>query len=63
MGLVPDEEIDIDMIARLLERAKNEVHTAPNRVRYVMNGFIIAVGCYMKELTDHNVSSPEAKFL
>lgn len=52
VGLVPDDKIDIDLIAKLLERAKEEVHTSQNRVRYVMNGFIIAVGCYIKDLTD-----------
>lgn len=39
-----DEELPINTIELLLERAKKEIHTAPNRVRYVMNNFIIAVG-------------------
>ena len=28
----------------LLDRVQEEIHTAPNRVRYTMNGFVIAVG-------------------
>jgi hypothetical protein len=26
------------------------VHTAPNRVRYQMNNFVISVGCYVQAL-------------
>ena len=47
-----DEDIDMELYLKLLERAEKEVHTAPNRVRYTMNGFIIAVGSYIKDLTD-----------
>ena len=28
-----------------------EIHEAQNRVRYVMNGFVIAVGTYIADLT------------
>ncbi|MEM7038489.1 MAG: DNA alkylation repair protein [Bacteroidota bacterium] len=51
-SITPDEELDFDTYSALLERAEKEVHTAPNRVRYVMNGFIIAVGAYMADLTE-----------
>lgn len=33
-----------------MNRVVKEIHTAPNRVRYPMNGFIIAVGSYVKPL-------------
>lgn len=40
----PDEELDLPAIKRLLKRVVKEIHKAPNRTRYTMNGFIIAVG-------------------
>lgn len=50
-GLKPDEELDISAFSSLLDRTEKEVHTAQNRVRYTMNGFVIAVGSYITELT------------
>lgn len=49
----PDEELDFDVYKQLLQRAEKEVHTAQNRVRYVMNGFVIAIGSYIESLTDN----------
>ncbi len=46
----PDENLDLDQIESLLDRAVEQVHTAPNRVRYAMNQFVIAVGAYVKPL-------------
>ena len=45
-----DDELDLDEISGLLDRVVAEIDDAPNRVRYVMNGFVIAVGCYVKAL-------------
>jgi 3-methyladenine DNA glycosylase AlkD len=47
-----DAELDISELKKLLERVQKQIHTAPNRVRYVMNGFVISVGCYVKALSD-----------
>ena len=47
-----DENLDIKVYSQLLDKAGKEVHDAQNRVRYTMNGFVIAVGSYIKELTD-----------
>lgn len=47
-----DADIDVDLYSKLLKRAGKEVHDAPNRVRYTMNGFIISVGTYVEALTD-----------
>ena len=47
-----DEVLDIDTYSNLLDRAGEEIHNAQNRVRYTMNGFVIAVGTYIKDLTD-----------
>jgi 3-methyladenine DNA glycosylase AlkD len=46
-----DTELDLDKYKKLLERVGKTIHDQPNRVRYVMNGFVIAVGSYIKSLT------------
>ena len=46
----PDEELDIKKLKALLGRVEKEIHTAPNRVRYTMNAFVIGLGCFVKEL-------------
>jgi len=50
-SLRPDEELDIDKYAELLNQVENNIHTAPNRVRFTMNGFVIAIGSYIPSLT------------
>lgn len=49
-SLQADENLDIKTYKSLLEEIENGIHRAPNRVRYTMNGFVIAVGSYIKEL-------------
>ncbi|MGA3047867.1 MAG: DNA alkylation repair protein [Terracidiphilus sp.] len=52
-GLVavkPDAELDLKKIESLLNTVVKGIRTAPNRVRYTMNGFIIAVGTYVQPL-------------
>ena len=51
-SLTPNNEIDIAVYSELLERVEKNIHRAKNRVRYVMNGFVIAIGSYIDELTD-----------
>jgi 3-methyladenine DNA glycosylase AlkD len=46
----PDENLDLDHIEALIKRVVDEVHQAPNRVRYSMNNFVIGVGGYVKPL-------------
>jgi 3-methyladenine DNA glycosylase AlkD len=45
-----DDELDLAEIKALLKRVEQEIDAAPNRVRYTMNGFVIAVGSYVKPL-------------
>ena len=47
-----DADLDTAELTTLLERVKKTIHERPNRVRHVMNGFVIAVGSYVKALTD-----------
>jgi len=51
VSLRPDEELDLDKLSALLDLVARDIHESQNRVRYTMNGFVIAVGSYVKELT------------
>ena len=46
-----DEDLDLKAYTKLLDRVSSEIHNADNRVRYTMNGFVIAIGTYVKALT------------
>jgi 3-methyladenine DNA glycosylase AlkD len=46
----PDEELNLSEIENLLATVVKGIGSAPNRVRYVMNNFIIAAGTYVKPL-------------
>ena len=50
VAIRPDEELDLKEIKGLLQQVEREIENAPNRVRYVMNGFVIAVGGSVKPL-------------
>ncbi len=47
----PDEELDLPGLEKLLERVEKTIHQQPGRIPYVMNGFVIAVGCHVVPLT------------
>jgi hypothetical protein len=49
--ITQDERLDLKEIDRLLGRVQREIHAAANRVRYAMNGFVIAVGGAVVPLT------------
>jgi len=49
---VEDEALDLALIEGLLSRVVKEIHSAQNRVRYTMNGFVIALGSYVLPLAD-----------
>ena len=57
IAMKPDNELDIALIKKLLQRIVKEIHSAPNRVRYTMNGFVIGVGGYIKELTKEAIEA------
>jgi 3-methyladenine DNA glycosylase AlkD len=52
VSLRPDEEMDQEKLVQLLDRVAKNIHQSQNRVRYTMNGFVIAVGSYVSALTD-----------
>lgn len=45
-----DDTLDLGEIEKLLGTVVKEIKGARNRVRYTMNGFVIAVGSYVKPL-------------
>ena len=52
-GLVttlPDDELDLAEIKALLKRIERDIENTPNRAKYCMNGFVIAVGAYVAPL-------------
>lgn len=51
-GVKVDAVLDIPTYSKLLDRVAKDISKAPNRVRYTMNGFVIAIGSYITELTD-----------
>ena len=46
-----DDELDHKEIKSHLKMIEGSINAAKNRVRYTMNGFVIAVGSYMPSLT------------
>lgn len=59
-GLVsvkPDNELDIASLKALLAKVAQTIHSAGNRVRYAMNGFVIAVGAYVTPLSKEAITT------
>jgi len=50
LSVKPDSELDLEEIERLLARVLKEIGSAPNRVKYTMNSFVISVGGYVEPL-------------
>jgi 3-methyladenine DNA glycosylase AlkD len=48
----PDDSLDLKQIDNLLTVIEKKIHTAPNRIRFVMNGFVITTGTYVAPLLD-----------
>jgi 3-methyladenine DNA glycosylase AlkD len=52
VGIKPDAELDLAELKKLLARVEKTIHQSPDRVRYTMNSFVIALGSYVPSLTD-----------
>lgn len=62
-GLVatkPDAELDLKEIENLLSTVVKGIGRAENRARYTMNGFVIAVGTYVKPLFEQALAAAQA---
>ena len=60
VAIKPDNELNINELSFLLDRVQRDIHSTQNRVRYTMNGFVIAVGSYVAALTDKAFSVADA---
>lgn len=47
-----NEDLDIPYFDSMLDRVANSIHDCPNRSRYTMNNYVIAIGSYIPELTE-----------
>ena len=59
VAIKEDADLDLAEIKSLLARVAKSIHQQPNRVKYVMNSFVIAVACYVKPL--HKLAVDTAK--
>ena len=59
VSIKDDSELHLPELKRLLERVRENIHQAPDDVRYQMNFFVIAVGSYVKSLTDMAIQTGE----
>jgi 3-methyladenine DNA glycosylase AlkD len=57
VSLKEDAELDIPKIKSLLDRVAKNIHSSENRVVSTMNAFVIAVGSYVKALTEHAIAT------
>ncbi|GGA84220.1 DNA alkylation repair protein [Puia dinghuensis] len=57
VSLKADKDLDLPALKNLVSRVAKTIHTAPNRVRYVMNNFIISVGAYVTPLTKEAIAT------
>jgi 3-methyladenine DNA glycosylase AlkD len=49
---MPDDALDLGEIGKLLKTVVKEIGRAPNHARHTMNGFVIAVGTYVRPLLE-----------
>jgi len=59
VSITPDDKLDLSILTSLLKRVQQNIHQSPNRVRYTMNGFVIAVGSFVSPLTKEALNIAE----
>jgi 3-methyladenine DNA glycosylase AlkD len=52
VSIKDDDDLDLAELKRLLNHVQKNIHQSPDMVRYHMNHFVIAVGCYVKPLME-----------
>ena len=57
VSMKDDKELDIPLLKKLLSRIVQSIQPAKGRIRHTMNGFVIALGAYVKELTTDALSA------
>jgi 3-methyladenine DNA glycosylase AlkD len=53
VALKPDNELNKPVLKSLLHRIEKNMHSGKNRERHTMNGFIMAAGTYVPDLTEY----------
>jgi 3-methyladenine DNA glycosylase AlkD len=59
VSMKDDTELNLPELKKLLQRIERTIRQAPNKVRYAMNSFVIAVGAYVQPLTSLALSTGE----
>lgn len=52
LGIIDNNQLDLEFHSNLIERIEKNIHSESNRVKYCMNGYLIALGCAVPELTE-----------
>jgi hypothetical protein len=60
VSVTQDSQLDITSLRALLDRAARTFHSSESRVRSSMNGFIIALGSYVMDLTEEAIATARA---
>lgn len=47
-----NDQISFDVMQSLLDKVQKDIHSSENRVKYTMNGFVIALGSSIPEFTE-----------
>ncbi|MGA0283535.1 MAG: DNA alkylation repair protein [Saprospiraceae bacterium] len=50
LSVAKDDDLDMEMFKDLLDSIPGRIGQAPGRVKYTMNGFVIAAGCFVEAL-------------
>ena len=58
-GYKSDEDLNLGQFSELLDYVGKHIHECENRVRYAMNGFVIAVGAGIPDLTEKAIEIAE----
>lgn len=57
VAVMPDAELPIQSLSSLLKRVAKNIQSAPHRVRYAMNGFVISCGTYVAPLGEQALTT------
>lgn len=57
VATLPDAQLPLKELSALLDRVAKTMPTAPDDVRYAMNGFVIACGTYVAALGDKAIAT------
>jgi 3-methyladenine DNA glycosylase AlkD len=59
LSITSDDQLDIEEILTLIHQVETTIHNERNRVRYVMNLFVICVGAYVAALHGEAIKAAE----